>query len=127
MKLHSPLGIAALVTAIMMMEREATVGRGRFWTVVHCAFQQPKLTGEDRARTNQEHSNRKRRIPMSNKTVRPGQTVPRSGQYEIQGARGGNTGKERTMVRGETVPPTPKSGQSFKLVDPTRNNAGKGK
>jgi hypothetical protein len=64
---------------------------------------------------------------MSKKTIRPGQTVTRSGQYEIQGTRGGSTGKERTMVRGETAPPTLKPGQSFKLVDPTKNNAGKGK
>ena len=60
-------------------------------------------------------------------TLRPGQNVPRSGQYEIVGPRGGRTGEERTMVRGEPAPPTPSSGQRFQLVDPSKNGAGRGK
>ena len=60
------------------------------------------------------------------KTLKPGQTAPRSGQYEIVGPRGGGTGKERTVTRGEPLPPTLKPGQSFKLVDPTKNGAGRG-
>jgi hypothetical protein len=60
---------------------------------------------------------------MSN-TFKPGEKAPRSGQYAIIGPRSGETGKERTVVRGEPLPPTPKSGQSYKLVDPTKNNAG---
>ena len=60
-------------------------------------------------------------------TLRPGQNVPRSGQYEIVGPRGGRTGEERTMVRGETAPPTPQSGQRFRLTDPTNNGAGRGR
>lgn len=59
--------------------------------------------------------------------VRPGQKIPRSGQYEITGPRGGRTGEERTLVKGNTAPPTLKPGQHFTLVDPTKNNAGKGK
>ncbi|WP_434722444.1 YjzC family protein [Mesorhizobium sp. RIZ17] len=59
------------------------------------------------------------------KTFKPGQTAPRSGQYGILGTRGGDTGKERTVTRGETLPPTPKSGQSYKLVDPTKNKSGR--
>jgi hypothetical protein len=59
------------------------------------------------------------------KTYKPGQTAPRSGQYEILGTRGGETGKERTVTRGEPLPPTPKAGQEYKLVDPTRNKAGR--
>lgn len=51
---------------------------------------------------------------------KPGQLAPRSGQYGIIGQRGGNTGAERTVVRGERFPPTPKSGQSYVLVDPTK-------
>ncbi|UOM37043.1 hypothetical protein [Acuticoccus sp. I52.16.1] len=62
---------------------------------------------------------------MSGKNLRPGQKAPRSGQYEIKGVRGGSTGKERTVVKGEPLPPTPQSGQSYKLVDPTKNGAGK--
>lgn len=61
---------------------------------------------------------------MPTRTVKPGQTVTRSGQYEIVGPRGGRTGAERTMVRGEPAPPTPQSGQKFKLVDPSKNGAG---
>lgn len=60
------------------------------------------------------------------KTLKPGKTAPRSGQYEIVGPRGGETGKERTVVKGEPLPPTPGKGQTYKLVDPTRNKSGKG-
>ncbi len=59
------------------------------------------------------------------KTLKPGQTAPRSGQYGIVGPRGGETGKERTVTRGEPLPPTPKSGQGYKLVDPTKNKSGR--
>ncbi len=55
------------------------------------------------------------------KTLKPGESAPRSGQYEIIGRRGGNTGNERTVTRGEPLPPTPKSGQEYKLVDPTKH------
>ncbi len=51
---------------------------------------------------------------------KPGQEAPRSGQYAIIGKQGGNTGKERTVVRGEPLPPTPKAGMTYKLVDPTK-------
>jgi hypothetical protein len=51
--------------------------------------------------------------------LKPGQTAPKSGQYEIEGPRGGK-GPERTVVRGEPMPPTPKPGSSYKLVDPTK-------
>lgn len=55
------------------------------------------------------------------KNLKPGQTAPRSGQYEMVGPRGGDTGKERTVTRGEPLPPTTKPGMSYKLVDPTKN------
>jgi hypothetical protein len=55
------------------------------------------------------------------KTYKPGQTADYSGQYEIIGPRGGETGKERTVVKGEPLPPTPKAGQIYKLVDKTKN------
>jgi hypothetical protein len=58
---------------------------------------------------------------------KPGQKAPRSGQYEIMGPRGGSTGKERTVVRGEPLPPTPKSGQGYRLADATKNGAGRGR
>lgn len=57
--------------------------------------------------------------------VRPGQDAPKSGQYELTGVRGGRLGKEVTISKNETVPPTPKPGQSYTLVDPTKNDSGK--
>lgn len=57
---------------------------------------------------------------MKNK-LKPGQKVPRSGQYEIIGPRGGKTGEEITGVKGKTLPPTPKAGSAYKLVDPTKH------
>jgi hypothetical protein len=61
------------------------------------------------------------------KPLRPGATAPASGQYVIRGPRGGNTGEERTVVRGEPLPPTPKPGQTYTIADRTKNNAGRGK
>ena len=55
------------------------------------------------------------------KTYKPGETAPRSGQYEQTGVRGGSTGEERTVTRGEPLPPTPKPGMGYKLVDPTKH------
>ncbi|MET3810845.1 YjzC family protein [Arthrobacter sp. UYEF3] len=57
--------------------------------------------------------------------LKPGRDAPLSGQYEIVGPRGGRTGDERTAIRGRTLPPTPKSGQGYVPVDPTRNGAGR--
>lgn len=58
---------------------------------------------------------------MSNKLYKPGQKAKKSGQYEITGPRGGGTGKERTVTRGEPLPPTPKSGQKYILADSTKH------
>jgi len=56
---------------------------------------------------------------MTNK-FKPGQIAPESGQYGIVGSRGGNTGVERTVVKGEPFPPTPEKGQSYVMNDPTK-------
>lgn len=56
---------------------------------------------------------------------KPGQKAEKSGQYEIIGPRGGKTGEERTVVKGEPLPPTPKPGEKYKIVDPTKNKSGK--
>ena len=53
-------------------------------------------------------------------TLTPGQKAPRSGQYQIIGPRGGK-GAERTVTRGEPMPPTPSAGSKYRLVDPTRH------
>ena len=59
------------------------------------------------------------------KQHRPGQKAPASGQYEIIGSRGGRTGQERTVVKGEPLPPTPTKGQSYRMADPTKNKSGR--
>lgn len=59
--------------------------------------------------------------------LKPGQSAPISGQYEIVGPRGGRTGEERTSIQGRTLPPTPRPGQAYVPVDPTRNGAGRRK
>ena len=63
---------------------------------------------------------------MANK-YKPGEKADYSGQYEIVGPRGGRTGIERTVVKGEPLPPTQKPGQGFILVDPSNNGAGRKK
>lgn len=55
------------------------------------------------------------------KSYKPGEKAPRSGQYEIQGPRGGKTGVERTVTRGEPLPPTETKGQKYILTDPTKH------
>jgi hypothetical protein len=60
-------------------------------------------------------------------TQKPGTPAPNSGLYDIVGPKGGDTGKQVTGVEGHRLPPTPKPGQSFKLVTPAKNGAGKGK
>ena len=57
--------------------------------------------------------------------LKPGQSAPRSGQYAIVGPRGGVSRTERTVTRGAPLPPTPKAGQTYKLVDPTKNKSGR--
>jgi hypothetical protein len=60
-----------------------------------------------------------------NKPLKPGSKAPVSAQYEIVGPRGGHTGKERTVVRGEPLPPTPKAGGGYRIADRTKNGAGR--
>jgi hypothetical protein len=52
---------------------------------------------------------------MAKKTIKPGQTVPESGQYSTPGR------EETTLVKGKKAPPTPKKGQKHTLVDPTKH------
>jgi hypothetical protein len=51
------------------------------------------------------------------KRLTPGTPAPRSGQY-----RNTVTGNEVTAVRREPLPPTPKPGQGYVLVDPTKHS-----
>jgi hypothetical protein len=59
------------------------------------------------------------------KGLKPGQTTPKSGQYEQVGPRGGRTGNEVTAVKGEPLPPTQKPGMTYTLVDATKNKSGR--
>jgi hypothetical protein len=52
----------------------------------------------------------------SKKKYRPGQEAPESGQY-----RNNQTGNEITGVKGKPLPPTPRSGQDYTLVDKTKH------
>ena len=63
---------------------------------------------------------------MTGKTMKPGETAPKSGQYQQIGPRGGN-GKEVTVTRGEPLPPTPSKGTTYRMVDPTKNKSGTGR
>jgi len=58
---------------------------------------------------------------MPKKIFKPGEISKDSGQYEIIGKRGSGTGKERTVVKREPFPPTPKPGQRYKLTDKTKH------
>jgi len=56
-----------------------------------------------------------------NPPLKPGEKVPVSGQYGEIGPLGGHIGKEVTGVKGKPLPPSPKKGMSFKLVDKTKH------
>ena len=49
------------------------------------------------------------------KSLKPGQKARRSGEFEIIGPRGGDTGKERARTKAKILAPTPKPGQSYIL------------
>ena len=60
-------------------------------------------------------------MAANGRTFSPGETTPKSGQYEIVGPRGGRTGIERTSTKGHPLPPTRKPGEQYRLVDPTKH------
>jgi hypothetical protein len=53
---------------------------------------------------------------MTKRTFKPGEIATASGQYKNITTR-----KEVTVVKGEHLPPTPKTGQKYKLADPTKH------
>jgi hypothetical protein len=55
-------------------------------------------------------------------SYKPGERAPKSGQYPVQGPRGGKTGEERTVTRGEPFPPPPKKGQTYGAPDLTKHS-----
>jgi hypothetical protein len=50
------------------------------------------------------------------KTYKPGQTAPVSGQYKNT-----TTKTEVTTIKGEKLPPTPKSGHEYVISDNTKH------
>jgi hypothetical protein len=62
---------------------------------------------------------------MSKKPMKPGTIAPHSGQYGVVGPRGGETGKEVTVVKGEPLPPATKPGMGYILNDATKNKSGR--
>lgn len=57
---------------------------------------------------------------MTDQLLKPGDMAPASGRYAIIDPDGTDTGVERTAIKGNTLPPTPRPGQRYHLVDPTR-------
>lgn len=53
---------------------------------------------------------------MATKTFKPGQKVPTSGQ-----ATNTRTKTEVTVTKGEPFPPTPRSGDHYKITDRTKH------
>jgi hypothetical protein len=70
---------------------------------------------------NAGHAGKRWEVTKMAKTFKPGQKAPVSGQYEIIGPRGAPTGVERTVTKHEPLPPPPKPGETYKLVDPTKH------
>ncbi len=56
-----------------------------------------------------------------NKIFKPGQLAQTSGQYELIGPRNRRTGSERTVTKGKPLPPPPKAGMKYILVDATKH------
>jgi len=63
----------------------------------------------------------------SKPTFRPGMISPFSGEAEVRGPRGGDTGREVTVDRGERFPPTPEPGQTYTVSRRAHNQAGHGR
>ena len=53
--------------------------------------------------------------------LKPGNTVPVSGQYGVVDKKGHKTGNEVTGVEGKKLPPTPKPGMGYVLDDKTEH------
>ena len=56
---------------------------------------------------------------MRRKVYKPGQKPEASGIYNIIDPRGGLTGHQRTHVKGEPFPPTPRPGEGYRLAHKT--------
>jgi hypothetical protein len=61
------------------------------------------------------------------KNYKPGQRAPKSGLYVMTGPRGGRTGEERAVTRGQPLPPTQRRGQRYELATPLNEGRGTAK
>lgn len=53
---------------------------------------------------------------------KPGEPAAQSGQYRPVGPRGGaREDREITAVEGKPLPPTPRPGELWEIVDPTKH------
>jgi hypothetical protein len=59
---------------------------------------------------------------MPKEPLKPGNKAPVSGQYGIRDKNGKDTGSERTVVKNEPLPPTPKPGQTYVIKDKTKTS-----
>ena len=57
---------------------------------------------------------------MGKSPLKPGSPAPKSGQYQNTATK-----NEVTATKGTPLPPTPKAGQGYKLVDPTKHKGDK--
>lgn len=62
-----------------------------------------------------------------NQTSKPGTPTPASGLYDVVGPRGGKTGRQVTSVEGHPLPPAEKPGETYRLAQRAKNDAGRGK
>jgi hypothetical protein len=59
---------------------------------------------------------------MPAKPLKPGNRAPVSGQYGVRDNTGKDTGIERTVVKKEPLPPTPKPKQTYVIKDKTKTS-----
>jgi hypothetical protein len=62
---------------------------------------------------------------MARKGLTPGTETPRSGLYDKIGPRGGDTGEQVSSTKGKPLPPTDKTGETWKLTKPAHHKSGK--
>ncbi|MDD4873673.1 MAG: nucleoside 2-deoxyribosyltransferase [Dehalococcoidales bacterium] len=74
---------------------------------------QNEMDKNEMAKIHNEYDNE---VEQSIKNInKPGEIVLKSGQVEIISPKGRKTGDKRTVVKGESFPPTPKPGQSYEM------------
>ena len=84
------------------------------------ALDRAVIVGTDGTRT--RYRDRVPRTPGSS-LLKPGSPAPESGVYQVVDAHRRSTGTERTVVRGDPLPPTPEAGQRWRLARPSKRKA----